>query len=117
MPGTRGWLPAGIGYGRFPGARDNFLQPILTFMDKSLHIRIPLLSSFILILGVNSVRLISRKGKIENQLAKKGTKHKHFFLGLITFDQSQEGCTEVFIISCIISYLSTTLISKIGALK
>ena len=67
--------------------------------------------------GVNGVRLISRKEKIENQLAKKGKKHRHVFLELITFDQSQEGCAEVFTTFQLISYLSTILISKIGVLK
>ena len=63
------------------------------------------------------MRLISCKEKIENQLAKKGKKHRHVFLGLITFDQSQEGCAEVFTSFQLISYLSTLLISKIGVLK
>ena len=63
------------------------------------------------------MRLISCKEKIENQLAKKGKKHRHVFLGLITFDQSQEGCAEVFISFQLTSYLSTIMISKIGVLK
>ena len=99
------------------GASDDFLQPILTFMQKSLCIRIPLISSFILIYGVNGRRLIFRKEKIEEQLAKKGKKHQHVFLLAITFDRSQEGCAEVFTIFCLLSYLSTILISKLGALK
>ena len=104
-------------YGRVAGAPDNFLQPILTFMQMSLHIRVPLISSFILIYGVNCVRFIFRKEKLEKLLAKKGKKHQHVFLLAITFDRSQEGCAEVFTIFCLLSHLSTILISKIGALK
>jgi len=52
------------------------------------------------------VRLISRKAKIEKQLAKKGKKQRHVFLSLITFDQSQEGCAEVFTSFQLNSYLS-----------
>jgi len=54
------------------------------------------------------VRLICRKGKNGEQLAKQDKKHQHGFLGAITFDQSQEGCAEVFTSFALISYLSTT---------
>ena len=63
------------------------------------------------------MRLICRKGKNGEQLAKQGKKHRHVFLGAITFDQSQEGCAEVFTSFQLISYLSTIMISKIGVLK
>ena len=86
-------------------------------MQKSLYIRIPVKSSFILIYGVKCLRLIFRKEKVEECLAKRGKKHQLVFLLAITFDRSQEGCAEVFTIFCLLSHLSIILISKIGALK
>jgi len=43
------------------GAPINFLQPIKLFKKANCNILIPLISSYILIYGVNGVRLICRK--------------------------------------------------------
>ena len=85
-------------------------------MQKSLYIRIPLIISFILIYGVNSVRLISRKENIKEPTLKQNKKHQQVFLHAITFDLSQEESAEVFTSFALISHLSTIILSKIGVL-